>query len=267
MRTSRPTAASKPPSSSAVRASPWMKLTLRSPSDCARPRATLSAAPSTSTPTTSPSGPTSSAASKATSPAPLPTSRTRMPGSRPAGAEEPLGRGFEDGRLVAQALVFLPRARQRVARVVLRTRRAAAGLGGMTHDLRMNHSSGTCIWASPLQFSDSLPRTHPATDAPGQGVQLLPSADGCRMPDQLLQVLASWLPRVWRLLQFCWRHLRREPAVGGRDAISRYPGHKWVMPEMPAIAKALATSPPYRLIALRIRAALGLAGGSPPERA
>lgn len=64
-------------------------------------------------------------------------------------AEEPLGRGFEDGRLVAQALVFLPRARQRVARVVLRTRRAAAGLRGMTHDLRMNHPSGTRIGRAP----------------------------------------------------------------------------------------------------------------------
>jgi hypothetical protein len=64
-------------------------------------------------------------------------------------AEEPLGRASEEGRLAAQALIFIPRARQRVCGVGLRTRGAAAGLGGMTHDLRVHHQSGTRIRRAP----------------------------------------------------------------------------------------------------------------------
>jgi hypothetical protein len=64
-------------------------------------------------------------------------------------AEEPHGRASEEGRLAAQALVFLPRARQRVCGIGLRTRGAAAGLGGMTHDQRMNYPSGTRIGRAP----------------------------------------------------------------------------------------------------------------------
>ena len=84
----------------------------------------------------------------------LEDAHARLEAGRP---EELLGRASEEGRLAAQALIFRPRARQRVCGVGLRTRGAAAGLGGMTHDLRVHHPSGTRIGEPPD------PPIHPPT--------------------------------------------------------------------------------------------------------
>ena len=80
----RPTTASKGAGARQLLTSLSTKVTCRSPASSARRRATASASPDSSIPTTAPPGPTSSPASRATCPRPVPRSRTRMPRPTPA---------------------------------------------------------------------------------------------------------------------------------------------------------------------------------------